>query len=59
MNLAVAGLMIPSTSTVKTGAFSSVCPGIPKTKGNRKRMERNIKTLYLFKILSPFINKIS
>ena len=48
MNLAVAGLMIASTSMVKTGAFSWLW--IAGTKANRKKMERSNKTLFLFKI---------
>jgi hypothetical protein len=48
MNLAVAGLIIPSTSATKTGAFSSEYPGIPMTRNERKRIET--KT-YFFKIL--------
>jgi Na+/H+ antiporter NhaD/arsenite permease-like protein len=51
MNLAVAGLMIPSTSMVKTGAFSWL--GISAIKANREKTERMNNTLFLFKICSP------
>jgi hypothetical protein len=58
MNLAVAGLMIPSTSIKETGAFSWACPRIPEANKKRKKMERNIKTLHLFKALSPLRQNI-
>jgi hypothetical protein len=46
INLAVAGLIIPSTSAIKTGAFSSECPGIPMA---RKKRERTKTEAYFLK----------
>jgi hypothetical protein len=50
INLAVAGLMIPSTSAKKTGAFPSECPEIPM---QRRKVRKLRATIYLFKILTP------
>jgi hypothetical protein len=49
MNLAVAGLIIPSTSARKTGAFSGEAAGVVKERREMKRVRAKI---YRFKILS-------
>jgi hypothetical protein len=49
MNLAVAGLIIPSTSARKTGAFSCEAAGVVR---ERREMKRVKAKTYRFKILS-------